>query len=101
MTEKELEQSAKRDSEPPAGLSESLQTLWQARAGRWDEAHDQCQDLPEPEGSWIHAWLHRQEGDLGNASYWYGRANRQVPDPTLSLEDEWLAIAAQLLKEGN
>jgi hypothetical protein len=97
MTATELSQSASIDQEPPTGLSETARTLWFARAGRWDEAHDLCQNLPDPDGAWIHAWLHREEGDLGNAAYWYGRARKPTPSRGTDLADEWQEIAETLL----
>lgn len=63
-------------------------------AGDWDGAHRIVQDDPSPEAAWIHAHLHRIEGDLGNARYWYRRAGR--PEATGSLEDERTAIRAAL-----
>lgn len=96
MTADELAQSARRDASPPAGLSPVQHALWLARAGRWHDAHDCCQDLPDPAGAWIHAYLHREEGDLGNASYWYHRAGREMPASTLTLEEEWTRIASAL-----
>ncbi len=97
MNAVELSQSAVQDAQPPQGLSETARTLWFARAGRWDEAHDLCQDLPDPDGAWIHAWLHREEGDLGNAAYWYQRARKPTPPRNKDLADEWLEIAETLL----
>lgn len=97
MTAQELAASAAADSAPPAGLSPTAEALWCARAGRWDEAHDLCQDLPDPDGAWIHALLHREEGDLGNAGYWYARAGRSAPPPTVTIADEWIEIAEALL----
>jgi hypothetical protein len=94
MDAESLARSATTDSAPPAGISEELKVLWLARAGRWDAAHDACQDLPDPAGAWIHAWLHRQEGDYGNACYWYARAGKPAPARTAPLEDEWMEIAA-------
>lgn len=96
MTAADLARSATTDSQPPAALSSSLKALWFAKAGRWDEAHDLCQEIPGSAGSWIHAWLHREEGDLGNASYWYSRAGKPVPAKNLSLADEWAQIATAL-----
>jgi len=96
MDAETLARSAAEDNEAPADLKPELRVLWLARAGRWDEAHDQCQDLPDPAGAWIHAWLHRQEGDEGNAAYWYGRARKPVPARGTTLEDEWMAIAGVL-----
>ena len=96
MTAEDLAASARSDSTPPPGLTPSAETLWLARAGRWDDAHDRCQNLPDPDGAWIHAHLHRQEGDLGNASYWYARAGRATP-PSVSIAEEWIEIAGTLL----
>ena len=96
MEAESLAKSAIEDGNPPAGLSEELKVLWLAKAGRWDQAHDACQDLPDPAGAWIHAWLHREEGDLGNAAYWYARARKPVPPRGLSSADEWMEIARAL-----
>jgi hypothetical protein len=98
MEAETLARSATQDSSPPAGLSAELTVLWLARAGRWDQAHDACQDLPDPAGAWIHAWLHREEGDQGNAAYWYSRARKPVPPRGLSLSDEWMEIAKELAR---
>lgn len=94
MTAPELARSAASDDAPPAGLSITARALWLAKAGKWDAAHDLCQEIPGTAGSWIHAYLHREEGDLSNAAYWYSRAGQPVP--TVSLEDEWLEIAEEL-----
>jgi hypothetical protein len=97
MTAEELSRSAANDPAPPAGASPAAQALWYARTGKWDAAHDLCQDIPGNAGSWIHAWLHREEGDLGNAGYWYSRAGKPMPPKHLTLEQEWLAIASELV----
>ena len=91
-----LAESARNDASPPAGLTPEQRVLWLARAGRWHQAHDGCQDLGDPAGAWIHAWLHREEGDFGNAAYWYSRAGKPVPARSLPMEEEWLAIARAL-----
>lgn len=96
MTAAELASSAQNDSRPPAGLSLALQALWLAKAGRWDASHDLCQDVTDPEGAWIHAYLHREEGDLGNASYWYHRAGKTMPAASVTLDEEWGQIASAL-----
>jgi hypothetical protein len=88
-----LAHSAATEPEPPASLSTTWRVLWLARANRWDAAHDDCQDLPDPAGAWIHAHLHRQEGDLSNAAYWYARAGKPNPPASLSLAEEWRSIA--------
>ena len=96
MNAHELAQSAQSDAKPPEGLSLAQQALWLAWAGRWHDSHDLCEDVPDPAGSWIHAYLHREEGDLGNASYWYHRAGREMPSSSVTLEKEWQDIAGAL-----
>lgn len=96
MNAADLAQSAQTDSQPPAELSLAQHALWLSRAGRWDESHDLTNDIPDPHGAWIHAHLHREEGDLGNASYWYHRAGKAMPESQLSIAEEWSQIAAAL-----
>lgn len=96
MKPETLAQSAQSDPNPPEGLSSSLVALWHAKAGNWNKAHDLCQSLSDPAGSWIHAYLHREEGDLGNAGYWYSRAGRPLPESNVSLEEEWAQIVTNL-----
>ncbi|MDA7623183.1 hypothetical protein N8688_00120 [bacterium] len=93
MNAVDLASSAQSDPEPPAGISIGQQALWLVKAGRWDDSHDLCQNVPDPEGAWIHAYLHREEGDLGNASYWYHRAGKEIPLPGVTFDDEWCQIA--------
>ncbi len=94
MTVDELRASL-RAPEPPAGLPALLLALWFAGRGDWDRAHSIAQDVEGPEGAWVHAHLHRKEGDASNAGYWYRRAGR--PACTGDLEDEWSDIASALL----
>ncbi|MES2474734.1 MAG: hypothetical protein V4640_03055 [Verrucomicrobiota bacterium] len=96
MTALELALSAATDAVPPLGLSVPARALWLAKAGRWDAAHDLCQEIPGAAGAWIHAFLHREEGDRANASYWYSCAGKPTPPNGFPLEDEWLAIAQEL-----
>jgi len=83
------------DPEPPRNTSVMMQALWYAARDNWDKAHDLVQDFPSGDGAWIHAYLHRVEGDLGNAAYWYSRAGKPVD--TGSLDSEWERIARELL----
>ena len=83
------------DKNPPSDLSPLLKALWHDGRGDWHSAHELAQDVHTRDGSWIHAYLHRKEGDLGNASYWYSRAGKSMP--TLSLEAEWESISRELL----
>jgi hypothetical protein len=94
MTVQEFQNSL-AEPQPPKGLSTHLLALWWARKGSWDKAHDLIQDSPDSGSSWIHAWLHRVEGDEGNASYWYLKAGRKKP--IMPLDEEWLQLAAHFL----
>ena len=80
---------------PPDSLSLALQTLWWDAKGDWDKAHACAQADEGPTGSAVHAYLHRVEGDLNNARYWYNRAER-TPQ-TCALPEEWQALATELL----
>ena len=80
---------------PPQGLSNLLQAMWYDGKDDWDTAHNIAQDIASAEGSWIHAYLHRREGDEGNAAYWYRRAGK--PMPRISLQEEWNEIVIALL----
>ena len=71
--------------------SELQQALELMRTGNWDSAHEIVQTRHDELACWMHAWLHRQEGDLGNAGYWYRRAGRAVPDATLEEELDLIA----------
>jgi len=79
----------------PPNLSTALTALWHDGRGDWNAAHDVAQNDNGPEASWVHAYLHRKEGDSSNAAYWYRRAGKPVPKG--SLTDEWAAIVANLL----
>ena len=76
--------------------SEYVKALWYDQQGDWDMAHNVSQDIHDQNGSWIHAYLHRKEGDIWNADYWYRRAGRKRPDS--SLEEEWEEICRALLE---
>jgi hypothetical protein len=88
-------QATLSSSTPPTGLSALLTALWHDARGDWEAAHRTAQDIESADGAWIHAYLHRKEGDAGNAAYWYRRAGKPVP--SASLDDEWTAIASALL----
>ena len=83
--------------EPPAGLTHALAGLWWDAKGDWKRAHESAQQDEGVEGSWVHAYLHRKEGDLANAGGWYRRAGRPVATETLAAE--WETIASALLKD--
>ena len=94
MTLTEFRQSV-ADAEPPEGLTLALAGLWWDAKGDWTRAHESAQRDEGPEGSWVHAYLHRKEGDQDNAAYWYRRAGKPVcREP---LDTEWGTIATGLL----
>ncbi len=82
---------------PPAGLSEALEALWWDAKGNWDKAHALAQEAGGA-GAWVHAYLHRKEGELGNARYWYRQAARK-PVAATPFDTEWEEIARALLEE--
>ena len=84
---------------PAPNLSAPLAGLWWAAKGDWDQAHRIVQDESSREAAWVHAYLHRVEGDLGNAGYWYRQAGQPVA--TDSLEAEWQRIANALSGSGS
>jgi hypothetical protein len=79
----------------PPQLSAALEALWWAAKGDWDKAHTIVMDEEGREAAWVHAYLHRVEGDLPNAGYWYRTAGKPVA--TGMLEAEWAAVAGELL----
>jgi len=85
------------EAAPPVGVSPALAALWHEAKGDWDAAHRLAQSEDSAAGTWVHAYLHRVEGDLANAGYWYRRAGK--PASQQPLRDEWTAIAKSLLGE--
>ena len=79
----------------PQMLSAGLRAMWEDAKGNWSGAHAIAQDIEDQMGSWIHAYLHRKEGDLGNAGYWYRRAGQPTAHDTL--DEEWARIVTALL----
>lgn len=82
-------------TEAPAGLTHALRGLWWDAKGDWHKAHESAQQDEGVAESWVHAYLHRKEGDQDNAAYWYKRAEKPVCRD--SLEREWITIATALL----
>ena len=80
---------------PSEELPKPLTALGWQKKGDWDKAHAIVQSDKTDDGAWVHALLHREEGDLGNASYWYSRANKVMPKETI--EKEWELIVSELL----
>ena len=81
--------------QPPAESTPYIKALWYDANGNWNEAHNLIQDIKNANASWIHAYLHRKEGDISNADYWYSKAGKKRP--SVPLEIEWEQIANALL----
>jgi hypothetical protein len=94
MTLEEFQTSLSQNL-PPKGISTVLEALWQDAKGQWDLAHQLAQSVNDSTGAWVHAYLHRKEGDLSNAAYWYSRAGKTKPNMTL--EEEWAFIVQALI----
>ena len=97
MDLQEFTLTTSRDS-PPAGLIPVLEALWHLRKGDWDRAHAIVQEHEDDQAyASVHAHLHRMEGDLANAGYWYRRAGKKTADA--ALEEEWKSLVAYFLRE--
>jgi hypothetical protein len=94
MTLEQFQRTLKAPA-PPADLVPAVAALWWAANGDWNKAHALVMDEQSREAAWVHAYLHRVEGDLSNARYWYGQAGK--PAATQPIEAEWADIAQALL----
>ena len=93
----EFERTTSRKT-PPSGISAMLEALWFVRKGDWGRAHAIVQEHEsEPTSALVHAHLHRIEGDLSNAGYWYRRAGSKTAQ--ITLEEEWRLLTARFLEE--
>jgi hypothetical protein len=79
----------------PDNIPPLIKALLHDASGDWDSAHNIAQDIQSMDGSWVHAYLHRKEGDKWNANYWYKRCNKPFPD--YSLEEEWMKLVNALI----
>ena len=96
MTFEQFKQSLTLAS-PPSQLSDHLKALWYDAKADWEQSHNIIQDIENADAAWIHAYLHRKEGDIGNADYWYRRAGKKRPP--VSLEQEWENIVVALIHD--
>lgn len=87
-------QSLKND-EPPVNVSSFVIALWYDAKGQWEKAHEIVQEIPDAKAAKIHAYLHRKEGDLFNADYWYSRSG--TARQNMSLEEEWNQLLDELI----
>jgi len=90
-----FKQRLQEGGSPPQSMSDTLKALWYDNNGNWHTAHEIIQDIQSSDAFWIHAYLHRKEGDLGNALYWYNKAGQKKSKE--ELEKEWEQIAQHLL----
>jgi hypothetical protein len=88
--------NATLDSNTPPEVAPALVALWHDAKGDWEAAHNAAQDIEDATGAWVHAYLHRKEGDDSNAAYWYRRAGKAVARDALGVE--WERIATALLQ---
>ncbi len=91
-----FKQSLQSDN-PPNGLNELAKALWYDGKGDWETSHNIAQDIDSADGNWVHAYLHRKEGDQWNAGYWYRQAGR--PTPTYDLLKEWEELVHYFLNK--
>lgn len=84
-----------KEAKPPSDLSHGIEALWHEAKGDWGKAHQIVQGHSDPASAWVHAYLHRAEGDQSNAAYWYRRAGKPVC--SAPLPEEWQQIASEIL----
>lgn len=94
MTVEDFKRTAS-EAAPPKNISQPLLALWHDVRGDWNAAHETAQSAEDEAGAWVHAYLHRKEGDASNAAYWYRRARK--PIATDALSTEWERIVSALL----
>ena len=94
MTLEDFRKSLVRD-EPPRQLDIALSALWWDAKGNWKQSHEVAGQDEGPAAAWVHAYLHRKEGDTSNANYWYTRADKAPSGAPL--EQEWTEITETLL----
>jgi hypothetical protein len=82
-------------AQPPGDLSVQIKSLWYDGKGDWPKAHAQVDQLTDRQSAWVHAYLHRKEGDIWNADYWYRKAGQARPN--LSLDKEWEQLVVHFL----
>jgi hypothetical protein len=83
-------------SSPEPHFSPALKSLWYDAKGNWERAHAEVDHLTDLDAAWVHAYLHRKEGDQWNADYWYAKARKRKPD--CSLEEEWESLVSYFLE---
>ena len=87
-------QQSLKDETPPESLSVYQLAMWYDALGNWAKAHSLIDSLEDTNACWVHAYLHRKEGDQWNANYWYRKAGKKSPE--ISLQQEWENIVKAL-----
>ena len=88
--------SSLSNNQPPQNISTLLKALWYDGKEDWEGSHNIAQDIDDKNGSWVHAYLHRKEGDISNARYWYSRAGKN--EPHISLKEEWELLVRNFIQ---
>ena len=88
--------SSLSSDEPPSIIPEVLKALWYDGKNDWTGSHNIAQEIDDKNGSWVHAYLHRKEGDISNARYWYSRAGKT--EPRLTLKEEWESLVRHFIE---
>ncbi|MEA5502457.1 hypothetical protein VB735_04910 [Halotia wernerae UHCC 0503] len=99
MTTEEFLRLIEKQRPCPQTLPKALRALWYDKQGDWNQAHEIVQNASDADSAWVHAYLHRKEGDLSNAGYWYRRSGQ--PEFSGELNQEWQQITSLLLKKVN
>ncbi|WGV23962.1 hypothetical protein [Halotia branconii] len=99
MTTEEFLRLIAKQRPCPLTLPKALQALWYDKQSDWNQAHEIVQNVSDADSAWVHAYLHRKEGDLNNARYWYRRSGQ--PEFLGELNQEWQQITSLLLNKVN
>ena len=83
--------------QPPQKIPAVLKALWYDGKNDWEGSHNIAQDIDDKNGSWVHAYLHRKEGDISNAHYWYSRAGKS--EPRMTLKEEWESLVRNFIEQ--
>jgi len=83
--------------QPPQKIPSVLKALWYDGKNDWEGSHNIAQDIDDKNGSWVHAYLHRKEGDISNAHYWYSRAGKS--EPRMTLKEEWESLVRNFIEQ--
>ena len=83
--------------QPPQKIPVVLKALWYDGKNDWEGSHNIAQDIDDKNGSWVHAYLHRKEGDISNAHYWYLRAGKS--EPRMTLKEEWESLVRNFIEQ--